>query len=77
MRFRQHHLEIGLLIVLLLWGCGSRGFDAPSTSSNPSPTVLEERKVEVTEVIPRAMVYTSPSLSFPLPTRWATIFKKK
>lgn len=58
MTFRQHHWLIGLLMALLLWGCGSKESDPSKTSSNSSAAALEERRVEVTEVIPRLISYT-------------------
>ena len=47
----------GLLIILLLWGCGSKGSDPLKVTSNPSPSISEERKVEVAEVIPKSIFY--------------------
>jgi membrane fusion protein (multidrug efflux system) len=41
----------------LLWGCGSKGSDPPKVTSNPSPNISEERKVEVAEVIPKSIFY--------------------
>lgn len=58
MRLRQHHWLIGLLLGSLLWGCGSKGPDPLKGTSNPSPAISEERKVEITEVIPRSISYT-------------------
>jgi len=57
MTFRQHHWLIGLLMALLLWGCGSKDADPPKPSSNSSKVILEERKVEVTEVVSRSISY--------------------
>jgi len=49
------------LVVLLLgtglWGCGSKGSNPPGTSSNSSSTLSEERRVEVTDVMPRPISY--------------------
>jgi membrane fusion protein (multidrug efflux system) len=45
-----------LLLVAAIWGCGSRA-DPPKVTSNPSSGLLEERKVEVVEVIPQAIFY--------------------
>lgn len=58
MTFRQHHWQAGLLMALLLWGCGSKDSHSSKTSSNPSAVPSEERKVEVTEVLPRPISYT-------------------
>jgi membrane fusion protein (multidrug efflux system) len=58
MTFRQHHWLIGLLMALLLWGCGSKESTPSKASSNSSAAALEERRVEVTEVIPRSISYT-------------------
>jgi membrane fusion protein (multidrug efflux system) len=46
-----------LLLVIATWGCGSRGSDSPKVTSNLSPSISEERKVEVVEVIPQAIFY--------------------
>src|SRR4030042_465336 len=58
MRFRQHDWQIGLLMALLLWGCGSKDLDPAGASSNPPTAAIEERKVEVIEVVPRSISYT-------------------
>jgi len=58
MRFRQHYWQIGLLMALLLWGCGSKDLDPAGASSNPPTAAIEERKVEVIEVVPRSISYT-------------------
>jgi len=51
-----------LLTVLLLsaafWGCGSKDSHPSKASSNPSTAPPEERKVEVTEVLPKPISYT-------------------
>jgi membrane fusion protein (multidrug efflux system) len=57
MRFNKHHWLTGLLVVFLLWGCGSQNSPPPDAASNPSSTPFEERKVEVTEVMPRPISY--------------------
>jgi membrane fusion protein (multidrug efflux system) len=58
MRSRQHYWQIGLLIALLLWGCGSKESNPARASSNPPPAAIGERKVEVIEVVPRSISYT-------------------
>ena len=58
MKFRQYHWMIGLAVALLLWGCGSKESHPPKVTSNSSTTLSEERKVEVTEVVPRPITYT-------------------
>jgi membrane fusion protein (multidrug efflux system) len=45
-------------MALLLWGCGSKESHPPKVTSNSSTTLSEERKVEVTEVVPRPITYT-------------------
>jgi len=47
-----------LSFAALLGGCGSKDSDPASASSNPSTTAIEERKVEVVEVVPRSISYT-------------------
>jgi membrane fusion protein (multidrug efflux system) len=58
MRLKQHQWQIGLLMALLLWGCGSKDSHPSKASSNPSTARSEERKVEVTEVQIRPISYT-------------------
>lgn len=58
MRFRQHYWQIGLLMALLLWGCGSKESNPAGASSNFPTAAMEERKVEVIEVVPRSISYT-------------------
>ena len=53
------HYIWGLMIVsVLLGGCGSKESDSPKIISNPSAHLSEEKKVEVTEVIPSPISYT-------------------
>ena len=46
-----------LVLAAVLWGCGSKDSDPPKPSSNSSKVILEERKVEVTEVVSRSISY--------------------
>jgi len=57
MNIRYSWLAV-LLLGAVIWGCGSKGSDPPGASSNLSPTLSEERRVEVTEVTPRSISYT-------------------
>ena len=53
----ERYLFLSLLMILLLWGCSSKeskSLEAPS--QGPSPN-LEERRVEVIEVIPQMVSY--------------------
>lgn len=54
---RRYRLLMLLTAFPLLWGCGSKGSDPPKVTSNPSPNISEERKVEVAEVIPQSIFY--------------------
>jgi len=54
---RSYSWRVILLLAAVLWGCGSQGSPPPNASSNPSSTSPEERKVEVTEVMPRPISY--------------------
>jgi membrane fusion protein (multidrug efflux system) len=47
-----------LLLAAFLGGCGSKDSDPAGASSNPSPAAIEERNVEVIEVVPRSISYT-------------------
>jgi membrane fusion protein (multidrug efflux system) len=58
MRIGQHYWKISLLIVLLLWGCGSKGSNPARSSSNLSIIIPEVKKVEVMEVLPSQISYT-------------------
>ena len=57
MRLGKYFL-LCLLTVFLLWGCGSKRSDPPAASPNSSTGVSEEKRVEVIEVVPRAISYT-------------------
>jgi membrane fusion protein (multidrug efflux system) len=65
------------LIILLLWGCGSKGSDPRAASPNPSSSVSDERKVEVTKVIPRPVSYTVPAVGSLKSLEDVTISPKK
>jgi len=47
-----------LLIVPLLWGCGSRESASVETSLKTKTALVEEKNVEVFEVVPRSVSYT-------------------
>jgi membrane fusion protein (multidrug efflux system) len=47
-----------LLLSAVLCGCGSKDSHPPQASSNPSAAPSEERKVEVTDVLPKPISYT-------------------
>ena len=55
---KRYSWLVVLLLGTVLWGCGSKDSHPPKASSNPSTAISEERKVEVTEVIPRSISYT-------------------
>jgi membrane fusion protein (multidrug efflux system) len=55
---KRNSWRVVLLLAAVLWGCGSKDSPPPNTSSNPSTAPSEERKVEVTEVLPRSISYT-------------------
>jgi membrane fusion protein (multidrug efflux system) len=49
----------GLCVAFLfLGGCGSKGSSPAGASSNTPPAAIEERKVEVIEVVPSSISYT-------------------
>ena len=58
MRLRYYWLLNLFVAIAILWGCGSKDSHPPKSPSNPSTAISEERKVEVTEVIPRSISYT-------------------
>jgi len=47
-----------LLMVLLLWGCGSKESASVETPLKPQTTLLDEKRVEVIEVVPKQVSYT-------------------
>jgi len=55
---KRYSWRVVLLLAALLWGCGAKDSHPPKASSNPSTAPSEERKVEVTEVLPRPISYT-------------------
>ena len=77
MRYRQYCWLTGLLIALLLWACGPKASDPQKVASNPSPTVSEEKKVEVTEVVPKPISYTVSAVGSLKSLEDVTISSKK
>ena len=55
---KRYSWLVVLLLAAVLWGCGPKESPPPKALSNPSTTPSEERKVEVTEVLPRPISYT-------------------
>jgi len=76
MRLGKHCL-CGLLFTLSLWGCGSQEAHPPSVASNPPTTLSEEKRVEVTEVLPRTISYTVSAVGSLKPLENVTISPKK
>jgi len=65
------------LLVAALWACGSTESDSLRGTSNPSTAVSEERKVEVTEVVPRPISYTVSAVGSLKSLEDVTISSKK
>lgn len=57
MKFRQNYWPAGLLIILLLLGCGSKETASLEKPSQEAVSISEERQVEVIEAIPRSISY--------------------
>ena len=55
---KRYSWLVVLLLAVVLWGCGPKESPPPKALSNPSTAPSEERKVEVTEVLPRSISYT-------------------
>ena len=58
MNARKCSLLILFIALSLIGGCGPKGSNPARGSSNPSIIIPEEKKVEVTEVIPSLISYT-------------------
>ena len=65
------------LLVAALWACGSKESDSLKGASNPSTIPSEERKVEVTEVVPRPISYTVSAVGSLKSLEDVTISSKK
>jgi membrane fusion protein (multidrug efflux system) len=66
-----------LLIVLLLGGCGSRESASVETPLKTKNGLLEEKKVEVFEVVPRSLTYTLAAIGSLKTPEHVTISPKK
>jgi membrane fusion protein (multidrug efflux system) len=58
MNARKCSLLILFIALSLIGGCGPKGSNPARGSSNPSIIISEEKKVEVTEVVPSKVSYT-------------------
>ena len=65
------------LLVAALWACGSREPSPLKGTSNPSATASEERKVEVTQVVPKPISYTVSAVGSLKSLEDVTISSKK
>jgi RND family efflux transporter MFP subunit len=66
-----------LLLSAVFWGCGSKDSHPSNASSNPSTAPSEERKVEVTEVMPKPISYTVTAIGSLKTLEDVTISPKK
>ena len=66
-----------LLLSAALWGCSSKDSHPPNVSSNSSPSISEERKVDVAEVIPRSIFYKISAVGSLMALEDVTISPKK
>jgi membrane fusion protein, multidrug efflux system len=66
-----------LLTILLLGGCGSRESASVETPSKAQGALLEEKKVEVIEVVPRSISYTLTAIGSLKTPEHVTISPKK
>jgi len=66
-----------LLLCAVLWGCGSKDSHPSKASSNPSTAPSEEKKVEVTEVLPKPISYTVSAIGSLKTLEDVTISPKK
>ncbi len=65
------------LLVTSLLACGPKGPDPQEVASNPSIPLSEERKVEVTEVVPKPISYTVSAVGSLKSLEDVTISSKK
>ena len=77
MRLRYYWLFSIFLAIAILWGCGSKGSDPPAASPNSSSVGSEEKRVEVTEVVPTPIFYTVTALGSLKTLEDITISSKK
>jgi membrane fusion protein (multidrug efflux system) len=77
MRFRQNYWPAGLLIALLLLGCGSKESASVEKPSMGTAPFSEERQVEVVEVIPSSISYMLSAVGSLKTLEHVTISPKK
>jgi membrane fusion protein (multidrug efflux system) len=65
------------LLCAVLWGCGSKDSRPSKASSNSSTAPSEEKKVEVTEVLPKPIFYTVSAVGSLKTLEDVTISSKK
>jgi membrane fusion protein (multidrug efflux system) len=77
MRLRSYGLLGALLTLLLLGGCGSRESASVETPLKNKTVLVEERNVEVVEVVPRSLSYTVAAIGSLKTPEDVTISPKK
>jgi membrane fusion protein, multidrug efflux system len=77
MKLRKGLIWTVLLTILLLGGCGSRESASVETPSKAQTALLEEKKVEVIEVVPRSISYTLTAIGSLKTPEHVTISPKK
>jgi membrane fusion protein (multidrug efflux system) len=65
------------LMILLLGGCGSRESASIETSPKAKPVLVEEKNVEVIEVVPRSVSYTLTAIGSLKTPEHVTVSPKK
>ncbi len=68
---------LSLWVAFSLWACGSKGSDPLKGTWNSSPAPPEERKVEITEVVPKPISYTVSAVGSLKSLEDVTISSKK
>ena len=71
------YLWLSIGIVFLLCACGSKASDPQKVGSNPSAAASEARKVEVIEVVPKAISYSVSAVGSLKSLEDVTISSKK
>jgi membrane fusion protein (multidrug efflux system) len=77
MRLKRYGLLGALLTFLLLCGCGSRESASVETSLKAKPALVEEKNVEMFEVVPRSVSYTVTAIGSLKAPEHVTLSPKK
>ena len=77
MRFGKYWILVLVLVFPRLWGCGSRESASVETPLKAQTALVEEKKVEVMEIVPRSVSYTLTAIGSLKTPEHVTISPKK